>query len=391
MKNSLLLIAVLLGTGLASAQGYYDDDIYFDASKAKKAVKESQPAKNIYTGYTSYPAADTYTPEGGSTRSVDEYNRRGIFAVPHSTDTISVDSLVAMGDFSYTRRIERFYNPEVVIENPDKSITEIYYGNDVNPEIKIYLNAHGYWGDLYNYGYDPFWSPGWGWGWWGPYWNSNWGWGSPYYGMGLGPSWSWGFGPTWIWGWGWGPNWNWGWGPGWGWGGPTWGWAPSIPTPPANGRPINGVRPGGDTHYAGSYRRSSGNGNFHWNTGSMGGRPSAGSMSRPAQGSINNGIQYRPGANGTYRNGASSRNDSYNSNNSTGSYRREQNNSQMNSHHNTSNSNNNSSYRNNSSSGGSYRSSSSGMGGAMRSGAGSAGSMRGGAGGGGGASRGGRR
>ena len=358
MKISSLLIAVLLGSGLASAQGYYDDDIYFDASKAKKATTTAQSARNKY--YGSYPAADTYTPEGGSTRSVDEYNRRGIFAVPHATDTISVDSLIALGDFSYTRRIERFHNPDVVIENPDKSIAEVYYSEGNPPEINIYVNTPGYWGYPYSYGYDPFWGPGWGWG-------PSWAWGSPYW------SWNWGWGPSWSWSWAWGPSWNWGWGPGWGWGGPAWGWAPSIPTPPAQGRPINGVRPGGDTHYAGSYRRASGSSSSRWNISNLSGRPSAGSMSRPTQGS--NGTQYRPGANGSYRNGTASRND----NNNSRSYRREQNNNY--------NNYNNSSFRNNSNSGGSYRSSGS-MGGSMRSGAGSAGSMRGG---GGGASRGGRR
>ena len=363
------MIAALLGTGLATAQGYYDDDIYFDASKAKKATKSERVVKNQRYDF---PAADTYAPEGISTRSVDEYNRRGIFAVPHATDTISVDSLAALGNFSSTRRIERFHNPEVVTSNPDQELAELYYNDATPATINLYINSPYYWGGYWGsywgspWAYDPFWGPSWSWGW-GPSW--SWGWG---------PSWSWGWGPSWSWGWG--PSWSWGWGgPAWGWGGPA--WAPSRPNV---GRPINGNRPGADANYQGSYRRNAqGNRQYsgsRWNIDKVGRNPGNNvGISNPSHNN-SGGIQYRPGANGSYRGGATSRGE----NNNSGSYRRNQSNRSYNGDN---SSRNTGSYRSNSgSSRGSMGTSIGSGGGSYRGGAG--GSYRGG---GGGGSRGGRR
>lgn len=90
--GSLAILSVSSGITV-SAQGYYDDDIYYDASKAKKekeakalerakAVARSnyRPSQSI----ADYAAADTYTVNSGSTRDVDEYNRRypSTFPVP---------------------------------------------------------------------------------------------------------------------------------------------------------------------------------------------------------------------------------------------------------------------------------------------------------------------
>lgn len=137
------LTAFLCGAAAtASAQGYYDDDIYYDASKDtkakeeiaahKKAVEEErirqqqqyeaelaywrslanqQSTYNPNLGGGDYAAADTYAlPGTGSARNVDEYNRRGKYASSSQTgDTTAVDD-----NFTYTRRIERFHNGDII-------------------------------------------------------------------------------------------------------------------------------------------------------------------------------------------------------------------------------------------------------------------------------------
>lgn len=114
----LLALLMVGGAGFLSAQGYYDDDIYFNPAKDKdKKIEEAkqaaarEAARIAAIRQSDYPAADTYQVVGTSTRSVDDYNRRGIFAYP---DTVAADS-AASESFAYTRKIERFYNPEVVV------------------------------------------------------------------------------------------------------------------------------------------------------------------------------------------------------------------------------------------------------------------------------------
>ncbi len=91
MNINRLLIAALSIAAIAPAgwSQSFDDDIYYDASKAKK--KETVAKKVRTTEPASFPAADTYAGElTSSTRDIDEYNRRGIFAVP---DSVQADSL----------------------------------------------------------------------------------------------------------------------------------------------------------------------------------------------------------------------------------------------------------------------------------------------------------
>mgnify|MGYP006956265308 FL=1 len=84
-RISMLSLFVGLSAGIISAQSYYDDDIYYDASKAKKEAPQkktqkrnqsdsgrstaSQPTQLYYDGATyvpwnnvgDYQSADTYT------------------------------------------------------------------------------------------------------------------------------------------------------------------------------------------------------------------------------------------------------------------------------------------------------------------------------------------
>ncbi len=377
--TSLILAAIAFAATAPSswAQGF-EDDIYFDASKAKKKTAPAAPQRP--TGAASFLAADQFANEltpMARDISVDEYNRRGIFAV---ADTISVDSLLANGlsgdAFANTRRIERFYNPDVVIENPDGTVAEYYYG-DTPPEINIYVNNS----------YPSFWT---GARFYDPWYSWNW----SYYGY-LNPWYYGGYYDPWVWGWGWGPLWTGGWNPCWGWTpswGPNWSWGLGGPVwGPSWGGPGGGAHhpstrpqpPHGN--YAGSYRRGAGS------TGTSGAHgtrnPGASSASNW---NINN-IGNRPGTtSGTYRAGASgsnrgSSNHNYNATgrrpgsviNGTRSTSGRQNQSTYTNRNNTNSYNNNNSYQrsSNSSSGNSgfhsSGSSSSSMGGgSFRSGAG---------------------
>ena len=122
-----LMSAVAVMAGAVSAQSYYDDDIYYDASKAPKQAPKPKQTR-VYNGgntviVANYPSADSYAGTVNGTRSisVDDYNRRGIFA----TDSLSSDTTAT--DFAYTRRIEQFYNPDVINATGDEELAQIYY------------------------------------------------------------------------------------------------------------------------------------------------------------------------------------------------------------------------------------------------------------------------
>ncbi|MDE5820998.1 MAG: hypothetical protein K2H63_00760 [Paramuribaculum sp.] len=312
IRNSFFLSLLIISAGVCRAQGYYDDDIYFNSSKDKDknvelAKKQAEEAKKrTSNGYILYPvadyaAADTYAPEGSSTISVDEYNRRGIFG----RDTVS--SKLKSGelqDFAYTRQIEKYYNPAIVVGSDDAQLADLYYAQPANVNIYVNTPSYGYWGYPYSWGgwYDPWYSGYWGYNYWGPAWS-------------WGPSWSWG--PAWSWG----PSWS--WGPAWSWG-PSWSWAPARPYNPrhpgvtGHSRPSYGVanRPGSNSHFNNNGYRPAYNSNRH-----------NGAVSRPAyNGNSNsnnrdNNSYSRPGrnnnSNNSYRN--NSNNNSYRSN--SGSYR----------------------------------------------------------------------
>ena len=117
----LLLVGLFASTfGNAAAQSYFDDDIYYDASKASPKAKKEVVRQTYTTPSTvvvaEYPASDTYNVDSSRQRtiSVDDYNRRGIFA----NDSLTADSTAT--DFAYTRRIEQFYNPEIVSGSNDQ-------------------------------------------------------------------------------------------------------------------------------------------------------------------------------------------------------------------------------------------------------------------------------
>lgn len=371
IAKKILLLAVLLTGGCITSYAQYDDDIYYNPAKDKKTqvtpAKNSQ-SKQSYSGYytgsqynpnlggADYAPADAYQVTGNSTRNVDEYNRRGAYSASDSLKS----SATQTDDFKYTRRIEKYYNEDIIADVNDPALVEYYYSNQPDVTINIVSPGYGWYSPWY-------WNDPWYWNSWGPSW--SWGWG---------PSWSWGWGPSWSWGWGypgwgWGPSWSWGWGPSWGY--PGWGsswgggvaWRPTDYTP--NGRrPGQGVRNGytGITHNS---RPGLSNGNRvnGLPQGSAGNfRPGSSSSSnvggRPANNNYQqSGSNYRPSGNqGTTGNRTTGNRNSYNNTNSN----RNQNNSYYN------NSNSNRSYSSPSRSSGSSR--------GGFSGGGSSGSHRGG-------------
>ncbi|MCM1021923.1 MAG: hypothetical protein NC343_06590 [Muribaculum sp.] len=274
-KKVILLTGLMLGSICsAMAQSYYDDDIYYNPDKDTKSKQinaavqknrqlrqqqetaqqqrlQQQAYQQLYQQYYGnynpdlgggdFAAAGTYTPETkGTSRDVDEYNRRGTTPTVEKTDSIPLSALTQPEEFAYTQRIEKYYNPDIIASTNDPDLVNYYYSSaSSQPDINIYVSSPG-WGGYYSpwaWSYwDPYWyGPSWGWNWgWGPSWSMSWGWG--------GSSWSWG----WNWNWNWSPAWAWG-GPGWGWSGPGWshGWAWSRPgsyTP--NGRRPTGIRNG---------------------------------------------------------------------------------------------------------------------------------------------------
>ena len=231
MKTKLLslmgVIALSASTMVVQAQDY--DDIYYDGSSPAKSQVPARatvsqetatlPTTSAYA--TRQPAAYRVTvlKNYQAERDVDEYNRRGLSEYdPMDTTNIEEEE----GVFANTQRIERFYNPDIVVCSGDADLIEVYY--DDSPTVNLVIGStwgyspYAYWGFGYgSYWYDPWYSwhspwygpgyPGYYWyrpayawyGWRGPYWYGgwSWGWGRPYYGGYYG----WG-GPRHYYGWG---------------------------------------------------------------------------------------------------------------------------------------------------------------------------------------------
>ncbi len=225
---ALIGLLALSAGAVMQAQDY--DDIYYDASKSAsgttQAVKATKQSKTIAV-YNEIPekykvaANENYRVE----RDEDEYNRRGAYdptyEIDINGDTIFGDTIYEES-FANTRRIERFYNPDIVILSDDDDLVELYY--DESPSINLIVGTdvglmasygwsnsfYPWYTDWYPY-YSPYYSP-WYAGWhdpWSPYWYSPWSY------RWRGPSlWGWhywGYRP-WTVGWGYHYGWdNWAW------------------------------------------------------------------------------------------------------------------------------------------------------------------------------------
>lgn len=309
VRKSLAILSLVLGTAFSSvAQDYYDDDIYYNPEKAKKeqAEKAKKAAEAKRKANQPLPGSDQYVVYTDNTRNVDEYNRR--YVNREVVDT----TLNENGDFVYTRRIERFYNPEIVSGSGNEDLQYNYYEAQAEKEssptyVNVYVN-------------DPWYSNSWRY----PYYYTSWGWDPYYWGPGwYGPSWSW----SWNWGpsWGWGPSWAWNWGPGWGY--LVGGWHPAPPYRPSVGGMIthrpnhgNNYNYGYAPTYGGRRPGNMGNGNYQNNT----------------NGNYNNSGNHNNNYNGTgttggRRPGANRESNSNNNNSNRHTYNRDYNNSNNNS------------------------------------------------------------
>ena len=197
---TLLGLMALSAATIVQAQDY--DDIYYNASSSKstegKTVKVVKPAKTIAV-YGEVP--ETYKVVANNNyrveRDVDEYNRRGgeyesNYEVDINGDTIYEEA------FANTRRIERFYNPDIVILSDDDDLVELYY--DESPSINLIVGSDAFYGSSYGWNwassYYPWYTMGsyypWRYSWYDPWYSSfYYGWYRPYYYTSY--YWGWGF------------------------------------------------------------------------------------------------------------------------------------------------------------------------------------------------------
>lgn len=275
--KSVLLMWGLLMPFVAMAQ-YDDDDLYFVPSK-----KQTSKVSVITTTVPSETTVTTYVPSSysGSTRDVDEYNRRGRYrrsAAGDGAEASGVDSLAT----AYTAGYAQGYGDAYA-----RGYTDASY--DI-PSYRVrFFNC-----------YDPFWYDSWLWS---PYWYDPW-----YY---SGWSYSWGWGWSYYRPW-YGPGWY---GYGYGWGRPYYSWRSPYYyggrrdywRHPGEGRPLYNGRTYSGTHHSNQVTgRYTGHGN-RYNYGGVMGRTGARSTN-PSNGryynngrSHNNGRSYNNG--GTFNGG----------------------------------------------------------------------------------------
>lgn len=299
---AMALAGILLsGSGFAAAAQTYDDDIYYDASKAPQTKRPKKFKAKNYVPTPDYAPADSYGPAGPqavSEAAIDLYNRRGIFADADTTGArvVNADTL---GQFLYTQRIEKFHNPNVVVDSDDPDLQYYYnYANSgpsaydrleaYNPRVDVYVN--GYYDPYYNF--DLYGSPYPYWGRRRPYWNWSLAFYDPFY---IG---------TWGWNCGWyNPYYHWGYNP---WYPGYRPWEPGYPWYPGHQHWYPGGGHGG--HGGNTAWRPSGSGSSRPHAVVGGAGPGSGTY-RPGQGSAgyrpgsNTGSSYRPGNMGQGRPG----------------------------------------------------------------------------------------
>lgn len=172
MKKWMFLTWALVA--LPVAMMAQDDDMYFASSKSKTTSQRS-----------SYSTHDTYY--SGSSRSVDEYNRRfrsSYEVLP--TDTGDIISFApvqgvypdSVGDFKVTRQMQRWddYTPsQAYWEGYNQGQHDSYYWHS-----PWYYSSYYPWYDSWYY--DPWYYRSWHYGWYDPwYYDYAWSWHYPYY------------------------------------------------------------------------------------------------------------------------------------------------------------------------------------------------------------------
>lgn len=226
MKNrvfAFLGVFAISTCAVSQAQDY--DDIYGASQSKPKVVVVKTKKNNASTGKSTVEpvatvgkttTASTFDRTSSSTISdnenwdVDAYNRRGAAYETEVADTVAEES----STFSNTERIERFYNPDIVVKSEDDELLELYFNNNSQANVNIIVGSPtyypvfttGFYTTWYTWDfYDPFLRP-WSWGMHSPWYYGGWSWGwhRPWYR----PWHDWGWHRPWHdWGWRhhWGP------------------------------------------------------------------------------------------------------------------------------------------------------------------------------------------
>ena len=154
MKMKKLIMFLFLSMALPLSMLAQDDDMYFvptKENKAKEAENYGMPSRTYYVG---------------SSRSVDDYNRRSMIGV-NPTDSVGNDII----DFSAVRGVY-----------PDSTYTEMEDDGDYQLTRRMsrfddYTPSQAYWE-----GYrDGRWASPWSWSYSSLYWNDYWYWNDPWY------------------------------------------------------------------------------------------------------------------------------------------------------------------------------------------------------------------
>ena len=221
MKYRILALMGLLALSSTFLQAQDYDDIYYDASKSTTGTAKTKvvtPAKTVAVyGEVPEKYKEAVQVNYSTNRDVDEYNRRGAYdpsVAPTFEVDINGDTIYFNNDtiyeeaFANTRRIERFYNPDIVILSDDDDLVELYY--DESPTVNLIVGTD--WGYSSYYPWYTGWYDPWyiGYGWYSPWhWHSPW-----YYGY---HHWGWGYYSPWYYSswrypyWGHRYGWNYGW------------------------------------------------------------------------------------------------------------------------------------------------------------------------------------
>lgn len=206
---ALFGVLAIGASAMVQAQDY--DDIYYDSSKSKKPVVKAKIVTSSTPATVSYSSSTSASYNNGDW-DVDAYNRRGreFESSYEQVNDTTIDGDIDNSTFANTQKIERFYNPDIVVKSNDSDLLELYF--ETTPQINLVVanpvavwNTTWYsWNDPFYY--DPWYRPYWGWGY-------NWGWrhSSWYWGWHCDPwywhhgGWSWHHDP-WYWhhgGWSW--------------------------------------------------------------------------------------------------------------------------------------------------------------------------------------------
>lgn len=274
-----LLAGILASPWLGVSAQDYEDDLYYSPSQAQARERAAQAARQAAENAAGLGSAELYT--AGSSNplamDIDAYNRRG-------ADTLAAAAANASmrPDFRYTRRIERFHNPDVVSASNDTALIDYYYSTPSEQDVNVYV-INNIDPSAYTWNYPTY--PYYGWS----------GWGYPSFSFGWNSAWGWNVG----WNWGWGPSWGYNpwYGPAWAWG-PSWGWGHSWcwhhPAPPRPPRPWGYDRPGASRPHGPSYSgRPAGNYNPR--------RPGVNNSRRPGNFGYPSGGSWHNNTNGTVR------------------------------------------------------------------------------------------